>query len=51
MKQETLQTLLSRYQSGFSLEQRRLYKENPDLILGKQVTIQYFEESQNQNKR
>jgi len=35
--------------SGFSLEQRRLYKENPDAILGKQVTIQYFEESQNQN--
>jgi DNA ligase-1 len=35
--------------SGFSLEQRRLYKENPDLILGKQVTIQYFEESQNKN--
>ena len=35
--------------SGFSLEQRRLYKERPDLILGKQVTIQYFEQSQNQN--
>jgi DNA ligase-1 len=35
--------------SGFSLEQRRLYKENPDAILGKQVTIQYFEESHNQN--
>lgn len=33
--------------SGFSLEQRRLYKENPDAILGKQVTIQYFEMSTN----
>lgn len=35
--------------SGFNLEQRRLYKENPELILGKQITIQYFEESHNQN--
>ena len=35
--------------SGFNLEQRRLYKENPDLILGKQITVQYFEESHNQN--
>lgn len=35
--------------SGFSLEQRRLYKENPNALLGKQVTIQFFEESRNQN--
>ena len=35
--------------SGFSHEQRRFYFENPDKIVGKQVTIQYFEESQNQN--
>ena len=35
--------------SGFNLEQRRLYKENPELILGKQITVQYFEESHNQN--
>lgn len=33
--------------SGFSLEQRRLYKQNPELILGKQITVQYFEESHN----
>jgi DNA ligase 1 len=35
--------------SGFSMEQRRLFHENPNLILGKTVTIQYFEESQNQD--
>ena len=35
--------------SGFNLEQRRLYKQNPELILGKQITVQYFEESHNQN--
>ena len=35
--------------SGFSLEQRRLYKESPNAILGKQITVQYFEESHNQN--
>jgi DNA ligase-1 len=35
--------------SGFSLEQRRLYKENPNAILGKQITVQYFEESFNQH--
>jgi len=34
--------------SGFSHEQRRHYYKNPDQLLGKQVTIQYFEESQNQ---
>ena len=33
--------------SGFNLEQRRLYKENPELILGKQITVQYFEMSTN----
>ena len=26
-----------------------LYKENPNAILGKQITVQYFEESHNQN--
>ena len=35
--------------SGFSLEQRRLYKENPNGILGKQITVQYFQESFNQH--
>ena len=35
--------------SGFSHEQRRLYFQNPDQIIGKQVTVQYFEETTNQN--
>jgi len=35
--------------SGFSHEQRRHYFNNPDQIIGKQVTIQYFEETTNQN--
>ena len=35
--------------SGFSQEQRRHYFKHPEKIIGKQVTVQYFEESQNQN--
>lgn len=35
--------------SGFNHEQRRLYFQNPDQIIGKQVTVQYFEETHNQN--
>ena len=35
--------------SGFSHEQRRHYFNNPNDIIGKQVTIQYFEETTNQN--
>ena len=35
--------------SGFSHEQKRFYFENPNEILGKQITVQYFEESHNQN--
>jgi DNA ligase-1 len=35
--------------SGFSHEQRRHYFNNPDQLIGKQVTIQYFEETTNQN--
>jgi len=35
--------------SGFSQEQRRLYYKHPDQIIGKTVTVQYFEESQNQD--
>ena len=35
--------------SGFSHEQRRHYFQNPDQIIGKQVTVQYFEETTNQN--
>lgn len=35
--------------SGFSHEQRRHYFNNPNDIIGKQVTVQYFEETHNQN--
>jgi len=35
--------------SGFNHEQRRYYFNNPNEIIGKQVTIQYFEETSNQN--
>jgi DNA ligase-1 len=31
--------------SGFTMEQRRAFKEKPDLIVGKVVTVQYFEET------
>jgi DNA ligase-1 len=34
--------------SGFTMEQRRDFHENPNLIVGKTITVQYFEESQNQ---
>ena len=35
--------------SGFNHEQRRHFFENPNEIVGKQVTIQYFEETTNMN--
>lgn len=35
--------------SGFSLEERRQYYANPDQIVGKTITVQYFEETQNQH--
>jgi len=35
--------------SGFSHEQRKLYYEHPELIVGKEVKVQYFEETKNQN--
>jgi DNA ligase-1 len=35
--------------SGFSKEQREHYLNNHNELLGKTVTVQYFEESQNQN--
>ncbi len=35
--------------SGFSVEERRLFSENPDLIIGKEITVQYFEESSNKD--
>lgn len=35
--------------SGFSIEQRQKFFNNPQEIIGKEITVQYFEESQNQN--
>lgn len=35
--------------SGFSKQQREYYFENPNELIGKTVTIQYFEETQNQS--
>jgi DNA ligase-1 len=35
--------------SGFSIEQRQEFYCNPCKILGKQITIQYFEETKNQD--
>ena len=31
--------------SGWSLEQRRQYKEHPEELIGKTITVQYFEET------
>lgn len=35
--------------SGFNHEQKRYYFENPNEIIGKQITVCYFEETKNQN--
>jgi DNA ligase-1 len=35
--------------SGFTMEQRKDFHNNPKLIVGKKITVQYFEESQNQD--
>ena len=35
--------------SGFSIEQRQEFYQNPNKILGKQITVQYFEETKNQD--
>jgi DNA ligase-1 len=35
--------------SGFSIEQRQEFYCNPSKILGKQITVQYFEETKNQD--
>ncbi len=35
--------------SGFNLEQRRLYFSHPEKIVGKTITVKYFEETQNQD--
>ena len=34
--------------SGFTIDQRRHLFKNPHDILGKTITVQYFEESKNQ---
>lgn len=31
--------------SGFSLNERRLFRDNPNLIVGQLITVQYFEET------
>jgi DNA ligase-1 len=35
--------------SGFSIEQRQEFYKNPDKILGKIITVQYFEQTKNQD--
>ena len=35
--------------SGFSIDQRRFYYQNPHEILGKTITVQYFEETTDQH--
>ena len=35
--------------SGFTMEQRLYYKDHPEELLGKVVTIKYFEETKNQD--
>lgn len=35
--------------SGFSIDQRRYYYHHPEELIGKQVTVQYFQESRDQN--
>jgi DNA ligase-1 len=35
--------------SGFSLDQRRFFRDNPTALLGKTITVQYFEETQDQH--
>jgi DNA ligase-1 len=35
--------------SGFSIEQRQEFYKNPEKILGKIITVQYFEETKNQD--
>ena len=35
--------------SGFSMEDRRRYAANPELIVGKEITVRYFEKTTNRN--
>ena len=52
--EEVVTNLLADYQgfplsigSGLSIESRRLFKQQPNLIVGKTVTVKYFEETVN----
>jgi DNA ligase-1 len=40
---------LVRVGSGFTIEQRQEFYQNPNKILGQIITVQYFEETQNQD--
>jgi DNA ligase-1 len=35
--------------SGFTIDQRKEFHKNPELIMGKMITVQYFEETKNQD--
>ena len=35
--------------SGFTIDERKKYYANPEWLVGKTVTIQYFEESKNKD--
>lgn len=35
--------------SGFSIDERRRFKEHPEKIIGKEITVQYFNESYNED--
>jgi DNA ligase-1 len=35
--------------SGFTIDQRKEFYKNPKKILGKIITVQYFEETKNQD--
>jgi DNA ligase-1 len=35
--------------SGFTIDQRQEFYKNPKKILGKTITVQYFEETKNQD--
>ena len=35
-------------QAGFNLEEKRLYRDHPELIVGKEITVRYFEGSSNE---
>lgn len=36
--------------SGFSIDNRIRFANNPELIVGKQITVQYFSESESEGK-